>query len=76
MASKIISDAGEKIIMNSFVTHFMRGAGIAYCVSEEKYLHIPLVIIFPGTYTGYQMYNNRNIIIRQIFIDGLRNSSL
>ena len=33
------------------------GAGLAYAVEQEKYAHIPFVILFPTAYAGYHMYS-------------------
>jgi hypothetical protein len=39
------------------------GAGLAYCIQQEKYHHIPLIIIFPSAYAGYHTYKNRDTIM-------------
>ena len=41
------------------------GAGLAYAVEQEKYTHIPLVILFPTAYAGYHAYMNRDCIYRK-----------
>ena len=38
------------------------GAGLAYAVEQEKYTHIPIVIVLPTVYAGYQAYMNKNSI--------------
>jgi hypothetical protein len=40
------------------------GAGLAYAISEEKYVHAPVAIIFPSIYVGYQSYTNREAIAK------------
>lgn len=37
----------------------MMGAGLAYAFSEEKYMHIPMILLVPSVYAGYQAFNNR-----------------
>ena len=39
------------------------GAGLAYAVEQEKYTHMPLVILFPTAYAGYHAYMNRGSIL-------------
>lgn len=49
-------------------THFtparnvMLGAGLAYAFSEEKYLHVPVILLVPSVYAGYQAFKNRTDI--------------
>ena len=38
------------------------GGGLAYSIQQETYDHIPLVLIFPSVYTGYQVFSNRDAI--------------
>jgi hypothetical protein len=38
------------------------GAGLAFAISEEKYLHTPVAFVFPSVYAGYQAYKNREHI--------------
>jgi hypothetical protein len=44
------------------VRNFMLGAGLCYAIENEKYLHLPLVVLFPSIYAGYQSYNNKDHI--------------
>jgi hypothetical protein len=39
------------------------GAGLNYAVDAEKYLHIPLVVLFPSAYAGYHTYKNKDRIM-------------
>ena len=39
------------------------GAGLNYAVDAEKYLHIPLVVLFPSAYAGYHAYKNKDRIV-------------
>ena len=38
---------------------FFLGCGTAYIMEEKKYQHIPVFILFPSIYCGYNMYKNR-----------------
>jgi hypothetical protein len=44
------------------VRNVLLGAGLAYAISEEKYLHTPVIVVFPSIYVGYQSYKNREAI--------------
>jgi hypothetical protein len=37
----------------------LMGAGIAYTITEDKLWHVPVVIIVPSVYAGYQVYQHR-----------------
>jgi len=45
------------------VSSFLLGSGLCYSIQNEKYWHIPLVLICPTAYTGYQIYKNKDEII-------------
>jgi hypothetical protein len=57
-----------------FVTHYvfgaprniMVGAGLAYAVQNELYLHLPLIFLTPSIYVGYHLYNNKERVIQWI----------
>jgi hypothetical protein len=40
------------------------GAGLAYALSERKYIHLPAVFVCPSIYAGYQCYTNRDTIMK------------
>ena len=40
------------------------GAGINYAIENKKYNNIPLIVIMPSIYTGYQIMKNRNEILK------------
>ena len=42
--------------------NILMGGGLAYSIQQETYDHIPLVLIFPSVYTGYQVFSNRDAI--------------
>jgi intracellular septation protein A len=49
----------------------MLGGGLAYTFSEEKYLHTPVVVVFPSVYAGYQAFKNRSRVaefVRDMFV--------
>ena len=38
------------------------GAGLCYAIGEEKYLHLPVTVVFPSVYAGYQLYKNKDAV--------------
>lgn len=45
---------------------FFLGCGIAYIIEEKKYEHLPIFVLFPSIYCGYNMYKNRDKIIKYV----------
>ena len=62
---KIVAEVAPRITQ---IQHFgaarnvLLGAGLAFAISEEKYLHTPVAFVFPSIYVGYQSYKNREAI--------------
>jgi hypothetical protein len=58
--------------VTQFVTHNYRhrqvigslfcGASLCYSMEQEKYIQIPVILFFPVTYTGYQLYKHKELI--------------
>jgi hypothetical protein len=42
--------------------NILMGCGLAYSIQQEKYHHIPLIVIFPSVYAGYHAFNQRDHI--------------
>jgi hypothetical protein len=66
--SKLTTES-TKVITNYVVgstRNILLGCGLAYAVQNEFYLHVPVIVIFPSIYAGYQMYNNKDNIISWI----------
>jgi hypothetical protein len=59
---KYITPTLQRHMIYTTTRSFLCGAGLAYTVSNEKYAHIPLIVVIPSVYTGYQAYMNRNDI--------------
>ena len=55
-----------RLIIHSSINGLLIGAGICYTIQSEKYIHIPLVILFPSVYTGYHSYKNKDKILEWI----------
>ena len=59
---KYIAPSTQRHVVFTPARNFLCGLGLAYAVSNEKYAHIPLIVVIPSVYTGYQVYMNRNDI--------------
>jgi hypothetical protein len=49
-------------IVKSNTHFFFLGGGLCYIIEKKKYTHIPIVVLFPSAYCGYNIYKNRNEI--------------
>lgn len=43
------------------------GAGLSYAWGQDKYLHIPLILVTPGLYAGYHMFTGCELV-REFFV--------
>lgn len=69
MLQSKLSTESTKIITNYVVgstRNILLGSGLAYAMQNEFYLHVPVIVIFPSIYAGYQMYSNKENIISWI----------
>jgi hypothetical protein len=55
-----------KLIRSTPVYDVLFGACMCYTIQNEKYLDIPLIILSPPTYFGYQCYSNKDKILEWI----------
>ena len=44
------------------VRNVLLGAGLCYAIEKENYWHLPVVFVFPSKYSGYQIFQNRDIV--------------
>jgi len=35
---------------------------LSYAYEKEKYLHFPIILLFPSVYAGYHIYKNKESI--------------
>jgi hypothetical protein len=49
------------VIPNTAAMFFL-GGGLCYVIEKKKYTHLPVVILFPSIYCGYNIYKNRSQI--------------
>jgi len=68
LQSKLTTES-TKVITNYVVgtsRNVLLGGGLAYAMQNEFYSHIPVIVVFPSIYAGYQMYSNKNDIVSWI----------
>jgi hypothetical protein len=39
------------------------GATLCYAVESKNYTHLPIIVVFPSIYAGYQAYSNREALV-------------
>ena len=44
------------------VRNVLLGAGLCYAIEKENYWHLPVIWVFPSVYSGYQIFQNRDIV--------------
>ena len=59
---KYIAPSTQRHVLFTPARNFLCGAGLAYTVSNEKYAHIPLIVVAPSVYAGYQAYIHRDAV--------------
>jgi hypothetical protein len=53
-------------ITNGVSRNILLGAGLSYAIKKKLFFHIPLVILFPSVYAGYNTYDNKDEIIKSL----------
>ena len=46
--------------------NILAGAGLCYAIQREKYVEVPLTIIFPSIYAGYHLFKNKDDLVNFI----------
>lgn len=57
----------KRTITISNFSNILIGAGLCYSIENEKYSDIPIILLFPSVFTGYNIYKNRREIYK--FLD-------
>lgn len=47
----------------STLRNVLMGATLCYAVEGKNYTHLPIIVIFPSIYAGYQAYSNREALV-------------
>ncbi len=63
---KIIEFASNRfsLIHHTSLRNILCGAGLAYAFSEDKYLHTPLILMFPSVYAGYHAFKKQDDLLK------------
>jgi hypothetical protein len=48
------------------VRSVLLGAGLCFAIEKENYWHLPVIWVFPSVYSGYQIFQNRDLVKRWI----------
>jgi hypothetical protein len=59
---KLSDSINHRVYLFTPFRNILLGAGLAYCIQQENYYHIPLVIIFPSVYAGYHTFKNQDTL--------------
>lgn len=61
---KLFETVTHRVQVQSFTSfrNILLGAGLAFCIQQENYYHIPLVVMFPSVYAGYHTFKNRDTL--------------
>ena len=51
-----------KSMLPNTVSLFFLGGGLGYILEKKNYSHIPVFILFPEAYCGYNIYKHRSEI--------------
>ena len=46
--------------------NILAGAGLCYALENKKYVELPLTILFPSIYAGYNVYKNKEKVAQWI----------
>jgi hypothetical protein len=52
-----------KSMIPEIISMLFLGGGLSYIIEKKNYSHIPILILFPEVYCGYNIYKHRNTII-------------
>jgi hypothetical protein len=55
-----------KFVRSNGLSEFLLGCGLCFAIEKKNYSHIPIVLFFPASYCGYNVYKNRNLFIEII----------
>ena len=58
-----------QMIFTGASRNLLLGAGLCYAVQNERYLHVPLIVVFPLPYAGYHMYKHKDHFIHLLKLE-------
>ena len=46
------------------IRNVLLGAGLCYAVKNERYTHLPVIFLVPSIYAGYNLYDNKDEVVK------------
>lgn len=46
------------------IRNVLLGAGLCYAVKKEQYTHLPVIFFVPSIYAGYNLYENKDDVVK------------
>ena len=44
--------------------NLLLGAGLCFAVQNERYIHLPVIILVPSIYAGYNLFENKDNVVK------------
>jgi hypothetical protein len=62
--SKLTPETTKHVInyMIGPTRNILMGMSFAYATEKQKYIHLPIIFLFPSIYAGYHIYKNKEAI--------------
>jgi predicted transcriptional regulator with HTH domain len=56
----VLKEISQQVVVkpSNVLSSLLMGAGLCYSIENQTYSHIPIVILFPSVYAGYNIYKN------------------
>jgi len=48
------------------VRNLFLGASLCFAVQKERYTHLPVIVLFPSIYAGYNLFENKDDVVKWI----------
>ena len=64
---KLVDTVCVRITTNPFAYSILSGTSLWYAIQNNKYQHIPLELLIPIFYSGYQAFKNKETIKQFIY---------
>ena len=68
MNTQFINQTIRRVTPIGTFSSFLLGSGLCYSIQTKQYWDIPLVLLFPTAYSGYQVYKNKDTILYDIYV--------
>jgi uncharacterized membrane protein YeiH len=46
------------------IRNVLLGASLCFAVQNERYTHVPVICLFPSIYAGYNLYKNKDNVVK------------